>query len=185
MPRKQARQRIEIDPDFTRALFLGRVEDELQAHVQMRRVDVVCVFLRAVAGVPEVSDDVAGAYHLALIRAVLPQVGVIVVAQSVKAADANAPSAVLVPSHDFHDSGFDGNDRRARQADEIVAEMAAAVAVGPPGAEVVVVGIVKPFCNGREGLQPVCFRHFFCSVAFHRLERVWTDHSAEDCAIGL
>ncbi len=70
-------------------------------------IDVIRVFFGAVAGVSHVADDVSGSDHASFfkikgIREVLAQVGIVIVALAVKAADADAPSAILIPAKGFH-----------------------------------------------------------------------------------
>ncbi len=106
---------VAVDPDFVVPLFLGFVENKLQPPMEMDGLNVVDVFLFAVSGVPHVADHIPGSDHAPLFQVkgigeVLAQVGVIIVPFAVKAADADAPAAVLVPAQGFHIAGLDGDD---------------------------------------------------------------------------
>ena len=66
--------------------------------MQMNRVYVVDIFLRAVPGMPHIADHIPCRHDIALlqlfpVRIVLAQMRIIIVALPVKAADADAPSA--------------------------------------------------------------------------------------------
>ena len=81
-------------------------------------LNIIGILLGAVAGVAHITDHVPGSDHAAFLQIqcigkVLTQVGVIVVAFTVKASDADPPAAVLVPAEGFHIAGFHGDDRRA------------------------------------------------------------------------
>ena len=94
--------------------------------MQVGFVDVIRVFRGAVAGAPEIADDIPGGddaafLQLALIGVILAQMGIIVVPFFVKAADAEPPSAVLIPADGFHIAGFDGDDGRARLPHHVMA----------------------------------------------------------------
>ena len=77
--------------------------------------------------------------------------GVIIVALSVKAADADAPAAVLVPAKGFHVAGFHCDDRGSYLAEHVMSKMRPFVAVTAGGAEIVIVAVFKSFfiyfCN--------------------------------------
>ena len=109
-------QLIAVNPDFIVALFLGFIEDQLQAKVQVRFIDVVGVFRTAVAGPAKVTDDIPGLYDASflqtfMVRVVFSQMGVVVITLFVETADAKTPAAILIPADGFYISGFDANDR--------------------------------------------------------------------------
>ena len=77
----------------------------------MDRVDIVGVFLGAVAGMPHVPDHISGGdyapfFQVKGVGKVLTQVGVVIISLAVKAADADAPAAVLIPAQGFHITGL-------------------------------------------------------------------------------
>lgn len=112
---QKARQIITVHPDLVVSLFLRLVKDQLQPEMQMNRIYVVDIFLRAVPGMPHIADHIPCRHDIALlqlfpVRIVLAQVRIIIVALPVKAADADAPSAVLVPTDRLYVAGFYGDD---------------------------------------------------------------------------
>ena len=114
---KKFGQLIAVHPDFVVPFFLGLVKDKLQSPVQMYGFDIVYILRRAVAGMPHVADHIPRRHHRSFRkplrrRIVLPQMGIVIVAFFVKAADADTPAAVLVPAEGFHIAGFHGDDRR-------------------------------------------------------------------------
>lgn len=107
---------VYIYPDFVIALLLRFVKDKLQPPVQVRHLNVIHIFLGAVARMPHIANHISGRDDAAFlqilrIRIILPQMCVVIVALPVKAADADTPSAVLVPAQRFNLAGFYGNDR--------------------------------------------------------------------------
>ena len=84
----------------------------------MNGVDIVGVLLGAVAGVAHIADHIPGSYHAALLQIkgigkILPQMGVIIIALLIKAADADPPASVPVPAKSLHIAGFNADDRCA------------------------------------------------------------------------
>lgn len=83
----------------------------------MNSVDVIGVFLGAVSGMTHVADYVACGDDAAFLKVkgvgkVLAQMGIVIVALAVEAADADTPAAILVPAKGFHVAGFDCDDGR-------------------------------------------------------------------------
>lgn len=83
--------------------------------MQMNRVYVVDIFLRAVPGMPHIANHIPRCHDIPLFQLfpvwiVLAQVRIIIVTLPVKAADADTPPAVLVPADRFHVAGFYGDD---------------------------------------------------------------------------
>ena len=79
-------------------------------------IDVVGIFRGAVAGAPQIADDVPGAYdaplfQIGLVGVILTQVGVVVITLLVKAAQSQPPASVLVPSYGLHIAGFYRNGK--------------------------------------------------------------------------
>ena len=64
---QEARQRIAVDPDFIVPFFLGFVKNKLQSPVEVDGLDVVDIFLLAVAGVAHIADHVSGCHHAAFL----------------------------------------------------------------------------------------------------------------------
>lgn len=111
-------QRIDVDPDLIVSLLLGFVKDQLQPPVQMRHFNIIHILLRAVAGVPHVADDVSRRDGAALrksfrVRVILPEMRIVIIPSSVKAADADAPAAVLVPAQCLDSAGLDSYNRHS------------------------------------------------------------------------
>ena len=115
---KESGEGIAVHPDLIVSLLLGLVKNKLQPPVKMDGLDVVGILFGAVAGVAHVADYIPGGDHAALLQLqsvgkVLPQMGVIVVTLSVKAADSDAPAAVLVPAQGLHVAGLNTYDGSA------------------------------------------------------------------------
>lgn len=150
-------QFVAVDPDFVVAFLLGLVEDELEAEMKVGLVDVVGVFGAAVSGAAQVADDVAGLDDTAFLEGlvvgvILSQVGVVVIALAVKAADAQPPAAVLVPADGFHVAGLHGDDGGSHLAHHVVAQVLAFEAVASGDAEIVKVAVWVILRNGGETL---------------------------------
>ena len=58
-------QLITVDPDLVVPFLLGLVEDQLEAEMEMGRVDVVGVFRGAVSGSAQIADHISGSDHAA------------------------------------------------------------------------------------------------------------------------
>ena len=128
--------------------------------MQVGRGNVVGVFRRTVSGAPEIADDVPGCdgaadFKVALVGIIFPEMGVIVIPLFVKAADTNAPAAVLVPAQGFDGSRLHGDDRRAHLPHHVMAQVLSGVAVGTRSAEIVVVAVREIPGNGRESFEAV------------------------------
>lgn len=106
---KEFRQLVTINPDLIVPFLLGLIENKLQSPVQVNRLDIVDVFLRAVPGMPHVTDHIARRYHAAFLEVfcvwiVLAQMRVIIIPPAIEASDTNAPAAVLIPAKRLHDA---------------------------------------------------------------------------------
>ena len=71
--------------------------------------------------------------------------GVIIISFFIKAADADPPAAVAVPSQTFHIAGFHSDNRRTDLSHHIVPKVLPAVTEGTGRAKVVIVRVRKPF----------------------------------------
>ncbi len=99
------------------AVLLRFIKDQLHPPVKVHHFDVIDIFRIAVARMPHITDHIPGRHHTAflqslIVRKILAQMGIIVIPFPVKAADADPPSAIPVPSQRFYIAGFDGYDRR-------------------------------------------------------------------------
>lgn len=79
--------------------------------MEVDRVDVIGVFFGAISSVPHVANDVSGSDHASFfkiqgVREVLAQMGIVIIAFAVKAADTDAPAAVLIPAKRLHIARF-------------------------------------------------------------------------------
>lgn len=113
---KKPGQVIAVYPDFVISFLLGFIKDQLESPVQMGLPDIIHIFLLAVAGVSHIADDLPGSDHTAFLQVftvgeILPQMGVIIIALPVKAADAQPPATVLIPADGLHIAGFNADDR--------------------------------------------------------------------------
>ena len=116
VPVKEFRQLVAVNPDLVVALLLRFVKDQLQSPVEMYCLNIVDVLLRAVSGMSHVADHIPRRHDTALFQSfrvgiILPQMCVVVIPLMVKAADADAPAAVLIPAERLHIAGLDRNDR--------------------------------------------------------------------------
>ena len=78
-------------------------------------VNIIGIFRCAVAGTPQIADNVSGLDDGSLLSDRTDKGNFCADGHSsntvfVKAADAKPPAAVLVPANGFHNSGFDGNN---------------------------------------------------------------------------
>ena len=149
---------IGVDPDLGVALLLPLLEDELDAEVEVDRLDVVDVLGVGVAGAAHEADDLPGLHPVALLQprgvgCILPQMRIVIIPFPVVGADANPPAAVLVPAQGLHGARLHGDDGRAEAAHHVVTQMAAAEAVAPGGPEIVAVGVPVAGGDGREGFD--------------------------------
>ncbi len=108
---KKPCQCIAVYPDFIISIFLGLIKDQLHPEVEMYGIDVIGVFYCAIAGMPHIADHISGSYHTSFFKVqcigeILTQMGIVIIAFSVKTADANAPASVLIPSEGFYIARF-------------------------------------------------------------------------------
>ena len=78
-------------------------------------INVVYIFLRAVPGMPHVTDHFPGCHlaadlKISLIWVILAEMCVIIVSFFIVAADTNAPAAVLIPAKCLHGAALDCDD---------------------------------------------------------------------------
>lgn len=104
---QKAGKGIAVDPDLIVSLLLGLVKDKLESPVEVNGFNVVHIFCFAVPGMPHVADYITGGHQTAFfklqgVREILTQVGIVIVALAVKAADADTPASVLVPAQGLH-----------------------------------------------------------------------------------
>ena len=86
--------------------------------MKMTGVDVIDVFGGAVSGAAYITNDVSGVNDLALcqinlVRAVLPQMGIVVISLFIKTPNTDAPAAVLIPAHHLYGAAFHRDYRSA------------------------------------------------------------------------
>ena len=86
--------------------------------MQMHNLDIIHILLVAVACVSHIADHISRCDVVPLlesfgVRSVLAQVCIVVIPLLVKAADADAPSAVAIPTKRLHVAGLDCDDWRA------------------------------------------------------------------------
>ena len=114
--------------------------------MQMRNVHSVNILL---GGIPRHTHV---AYYLSrlnertllnilVIRVILAQVRVVIRALFIERAYTQTPAAVLVPADALNLSALNRNKRCSDIAEQIVSEVASAVAVGARGAEVVIMAV--------------------------------------------
>ena len=162
-----------INPNFTIAVLLGWVEDDLNSEMQVRlALFHVDVFFAAVTRVAEEADDLAGGDLVAFFKvgcegSVFAEVGVVVVPQGVVTADANSPAAVPVPAEFCDCAAFDGDDGGSDAAEQVVAEVAAFEAVAAGNSEVVIATVPESFGDWVEAGEFAGFK---------------VDDAAEDCS---
>ena len=80
---------------------------------------------------------------------------IIVVSFPVKAADADAPAAVLVPAERLDAPGFHSNHRRSRLPHHIMPEMPSPVTVAAGDTEIVIVAVGKVFRQWEKRFQAI------------------------------
>lgn len=66
MTAEQPDELIDVHPDLAIAVLLALIENKLEPKVQMDRLNVVHIFLRAVARPPHKADDLPGLDRVAL-----------------------------------------------------------------------------------------------------------------------
>ena len=186
--RKEFCDFVAVDPDLIRSVLLVGMENQLDAEMQVRRIDIVSVFAGAVAGHAEVSDDLARGHDLSFVHVVvgmiLAQVCIVIVPLAVEAADPDAPAAVLVPADRLDIAGFYSDDRRSDGAHHIMSEMMPAIAVAAGGTEIVEVAVIVAAGDRRERLQPVFFLVPIPSVYIF-IHRVGAEKSVQNRAVSF
>lgn len=117
---------IAVDPDLIVSFFLGFVEDKLHPPMEMDGFNVIHIFFGAIARVPHVADHIAGSYNAAFFESkgvweILAQMGIVIIAFAIEAADANTPAPILVPAKGFHIAGLYCDDGRTNLAHHVMA----------------------------------------------------------------
>lgn len=87
-------------------------------------VNIVGIFLAAVAGTPHIADNIPSLHptsnlQVRLVGVVFPQVSIVVIAFIVEGTNPNSPSSILIPSKGFYDAGFYGDDGRSNRYDKV------------------------------------------------------------------
>ena len=100
----------------------------------MHCIDIIRIFHFAVTGVSHIADHIPGSDNTPLfqfqsVREILAKVCVIIVTFAVKAPDADAPPAILVPAKGFHIAGFYRNNRCANLSHHIMPKMRSFVSI--------------------------------------------------------
>ena len=160
-------QLVTVDPYLIVSFFLRFVKDQLNAKVQMVRIDVIDIFRGTVSRPSQISDYVSRLYNRSFFQIfrigdILPQVGVIVIPFSVKASDTDAPAAVLIPAQRLHVSGFDCNDRRPYLSQQIMPQVVPAVSIASGCAEIIIILVRKILAIGLNAFRPYTSAHSFC-----------------------
>ena len=83
------------------------------------------------------------------------QVGIIVVAFSVKGTDTHPPAAIAVPAHGLHHAPFHRHDGGAQGAHQIVSQVLALEAEGTGGTKIVAMAVAVTGGDGRKGFEAV------------------------------
>ena len=112
--------------------------------------------------------DLGAELDARLIRVALAQMRIIIGAFPIKAADAQPPAAILIPAVGLYDPTLHSDNRRADRAEQVIAEMPPAVAVGAGIAEIVIMAVAKAFRDRAIGLQPYFLTMIFwpsCSLS--------------------
>ena len=156
----------------------------------MNGVDIVSVLLGAVAGVAHIADHIPGSYHAALLQIkgigkILPQMGVIIIALLIKAADADPPASVPVPAKSLHIAGFNGGYGGSDLPHHIMAKVGSFVAIASGGTKIVIIAVVKSFGNGRKGFQPVNLFPCLSAGIIHLLDLIFSHHPAKNSFISF
>ena len=136
---------------------MGFVENQLHAEMQVRGFKIIGVFGGAVAGPAEISDDIARLYHRPdlegfIIGEIFAEMGVIIVAFFIKAADSDPPAAVLIPAQRLDRAALHRDDRGADRAHHVVAQVLALKSIGPAVAEIVALAVGVAFGDRGESL---------------------------------
>ena len=126
-------------------------------------VDIVDILLIGIPSSAHESDHVARIHGLPHRQSlgkgcVLLQMGIVIIPLAVVTADAHPPAAVAIPAQRFHHAAFHRNNGSALTSQQIVPQVLPLKAEGAVGTEIVIVRIVKPFCDGAKRLQAV-LRH--------------------------
>ena len=100
-----------------------------------------------------ITDHIPRRHHAAFFQSfrigvVLPQMCIVIVALIIKAADTNAPAAVLVPAQGFHSAGLDSNDRYTDEPHHVMAQMPSFISVASSRPEIIIMSIIKSSRNG-------------------------------------
>ena len=148
---------VDIDPYLRITFLLALVEYQFQTEMQMHRLDVVDIFPVGIAGSAHKADDVPRLHGIPLGKPrgegrILLQMGVIIVAAAVKAADAHPPAAVSVPAHGLHHAALHRHDRRSQGAHQVVAQVLPPESKRTRHAEIVTVTVAVPRRNGGKRL---------------------------------
>ena len=96
----------------------------------MGSVNIIGVFLSAVAGAPKISDDISGLYNAALfqrfvIGIIFSQVCIVIVTFFVEASDSQPPASVLVPADGLDLPRFHTDNGSPHLSHEIMSQMTA------------------------------------------------------------
>ena len=152
----------------------------------MRLGHAVVILLGRIARGAEIPDhlprfDLGAELDARLIRVALAQMRIIIGAFPIKAADAQPPAAILIPAVGLYDPTLHSDNRRADRAEQVIAEMPPAVAVGAGIAEIVIMAVAKALRDRAIGLQPVFFYNDLLALMLlvRRLLFVFAHHAAE------
>ena len=145
--------------------------------MQMRNVHSVNILL---GGIPRHSHvayylprfDERALLNILVIRVVLAQVRVVIRALFIERAYTQPPAAVLVPADALNLSALNRNNRCSDIAEQVVSEVASAVAIGARGAEVVIMAVGKALGNRAVGNKPVAGADGLSSVSVRHLPLV-------------
>ncbi len=158
--------------------------------MEMDSLDIIGILLGAVAGMAHVSDHIPGSDHAAFLQIqrigeILTQVGVIVVAFTVKASDADPPAAVLVPAESLHVAGFHTYDGCADLPHHVMPKVGTLIAIASGGAKVVIVAVFKTLGNRGKGFEAIDLFPLLTAVIGFLLNFIFPHHSAEHGFVGF
>ena len=131
------------------------IKDQLHAKVKVGFFNIIGIFCAAVPSPSEITDDITSLDIAALlkcfvVRVIFPEMGIVIIPLFVKAADAKAPAAVLIPANGFHIAGFDSNYRCSDLPHQVMTKMLAFEAIAAGDSEVVKIMVRKISGNRRK-----------------------------------
>ena len=104
---------------------------------------------------------------------------IVVVTLFIKAADSDAPAAVLIPAKGFHVTGLHGDDGYTDLAHHVVSQVGTLIAIAPGRSKIIIIAVVKTPCNRGKGFEAIACFKAACAVFGFCLHFVFADHAAK------